>query len=336
MTEYQKDCDKPLLQIWGVIFMDKSEEWIDLKLKNLTLFRYTTSEKLALVAKRSSILLTNKILTGISNCTEPIFMSVVMAFIFATLFWFVEHHQNDDVSEYFLTGIQDTAWCCFVSMTTIGYGDVLAKSVIGKLVMWVWITIGLLLIAVICGNVFVAVDNPPDFYEKRIAVITNTVAEKYARDDMNAEIIQAGTYRDLYTLVAESKADAALMNSDVNSVYQGVNDRESVLNEKLHCVKEYEVTQPIFLAFQDLSMMSPEARELFQCMTGEQNKRFIFDFPILQNPTQSRVDVVYNGTLTVEYFAYLFLVTLILFIVCILYAFFLGKIQLSGSCSRSE
>uniref|UniRef100_A0A7M5XCV8 Potassium channel domain-containing protein n=1 Tax=Clytia hemisphaerica TaxID=252671 RepID=A0A7M5XCV8_9CNID len=334
-SEYRGDCDQPLLQIWGVIFMDKSEEWIDLRLKNLTLFKYTTSEKLALVAKRSSILLTNKILTGISNCTEPIFLSVFMAFIFGTLFWFAEHRENDDVSEYFLTGIQDAAWCCFVSMTTIGYGDVLAKSVIGKFVMWIWITIGLLFIAVICGNVFVAVDNPPDFHAKRITVISNTIAEKYARHNLNAKVIQVGTYREMFSLISDSKADAALMNSDVYSVYQGFSDRDLMLNEKLNCVTEFEVNQPILLAFQDISLMSPEAKELFQCMTGEQNKRLIFDFPIMQNPTQSRVDVVYNGRLNVEYFLYLFLVTLILFIICTIYAFFLGKISISSNCSRS-
>eukprot|EP00111_Clytia_hemisphaerica_P018039 TCONS_00053379-protein len=258
-----------------------------------------------------------------------------MAFIFGTLFWFAEHRGNDDVSKYFLTGIQDAAWCCFVSMTTIGYGDVLAKSVIGKLVMWIWITIGLLFIAVICGNVFVAVDNPPDFHTKRITVISDTIAEKYARHNLNAEVIQVGTYREMFSLISDSKADAALMNSDVYSVYQGLSDRDSMLNEKLNCVKEYEVNQPILLAFQDISSMSPKAKELFQCMTGEQNKRLIFDFPIMQNPTQSRVDVVYNGRLNGEYFLYLFLVTLILFIFCTIYAFFLGKINISRNCTQS-
>lgn len=306
-------CDEPVLQIWAVIYGDKSQQWFDTKLGDLTTFQLTISKKIAVVMPRSSIKLFNKTVSGILNCSEPVIVLILFALIFGILLWFIEHQYNDDISKNFIVGSQTTIWCSFVTMTTVGYGDIYPKTFAGKIAIFFWVTIGLAMIAVMCGTVFNSVDNPPSIYGKRLAVIPDTMAERFAQDNLNAHIVRDTTNRKIFQSVIDGRADAALINADIYVNYQKIfrGDKKPV---PLHVVQEFEVEQPILIAF-NLKNSSAETKDLYDCMT-RRNKHLIFQIPLMQQPLQNRVDVVYYVDFEDTYI-YLIVSIVVLVVVCI-------------------
>ena len=80
--------------------------------------------------------------------TPVVPLLVITAFavpIAGTVFWLVESWGTvwtGGVPERFNPGVWDGMWWAFITMTTIGYGDVIAKTKMGRLFTLVWVLSG--------------------------------------------------------------------------------------------------------------------------------------------------------------------------------------------------
>ncbi|XP_066927432.1 uncharacterized protein [Clytia hemisphaerica] len=311
--KYHPECSKPVLQMWATIYTDKSKEWFSNHLKDLTMYQLMVSKKVAVIMPRDKIDITYKVLKGIKSCTEPLLLSIIFSLIFGIFLWFCEHRYNEDIDRDFFKGAPDSMWCSFVSMTTVGYGDIYPCTIIGRVSMIIWVTVGLVMIAVMCGTVFDTLGNAPEIYGKRIAVIPNTAVEKFAKSNLNGVIVPGPTYRDLYSKVQEGIADAALVSSDVYVAYQREFRSHDKHDVKLHVVQEFEVDQPVFVAT-DLRNKTESMDKLYKCLVKE-NENLIFHIPSVQQPLQVRIDSIDFSNFDRVYL-YLFIAILVCFLLC--------------------
>ncbi|MCP4439700.1 MAG: transporter substrate-binding domain-containing protein [Aureispira sp.] len=75
-----------------------------------------------------------------------LFLLVVVVLIFGTLVWFFERKKNDQF-ENNSQGIWDGVWWAAVTMTTVGYGDKVPKTIMGRMIGLVWMFSALLLVS---------------------------------------------------------------------------------------------------------------------------------------------------------------------------------------------
>ena len=84
---------------------------------------------------------------------------LVSMIIFSTVIYFIESDYNDDFSS-----IPASFWWSVVTMTTVGYGDVVPKTVGGK-----------------CVGFICALENGSKLYIKRISKILFSITKLFTR-----------------------------------------------------------------------------------------------------------------------------------------------------------
>jgi len=109
-----------------------------------------------------------------------------IATMFGIFVWFTDQFKNP--AEFHvgdsLKGPLIGFWFSFVTMTTVGYGDVTPRSFIGKLVSIVWILMGLVLNGIIISFITAAVTtiNIPTEYglhNTKVSVLSNSFEKRY-------------------------------------------------------------------------------------------------------------------------------------------------------------
>ncbi|MEO8205845.1 MAG: transporter substrate-binding domain-containing protein [Chthoniobacterales bacterium] len=113
---------------------------------------------------------------------------VLGIFIASYLIWRVERkHHNDHFGGKTLAGFGSAVWFSAVTMTTVGYGDKTPQTLLGRVIAFVWMMVGVLIIAAFTAMVattatslnFVPreIKNPNELRGTRIGVVTDSSAE---------------------------------------------------------------------------------------------------------------------------------------------------------------
>jgi ABC-type amino acid transport substrate-binding protein len=89
-------------------------------------------------------------------------------------------------------GIGDGIWWSVVTMTTVGYGDKVPKSVVGRLIATIWIFTGVILVSVFIATITsaltvsqleYAIDGPEDLPIVTVGTIRHTTSEVYLKEN---------------------------------------------------------------------------------------------------------------------------------------------------------
>ncbi|PHQ80746.1 MAG: hypothetical protein COB66_04085 [Coxiella sp. (in: Bacteria)] len=74
--------------------------------------------------------------------------------LFGVVLWIVERKQNKAMfPNNPLRGIGGSIWHCLVTFSTVGYGDIVAKTMLGRIIMAVWILISLILVSAFVASI---------------------------------------------------------------------------------------------------------------------------------------------------------------------------------------
>eukprot|EP00795_Rhopilema_esculentum_P002629 gene2630-826_t len=99
-------------------------------------------------------------------------LSTVITILAGIVFWILESSKNEeDFSKYIFRGWGSGLWLAYITMTTVGYGDLVPKTKKGRIYTVAWTAMGLVLTSMIIGNLssLMAID----FVFKPVTASTN-------------------------------------------------------------------------------------------------------------------------------------------------------------------
>ncbi|XP_047125709.1 uncharacterized protein LOC105850908 isoform X2 [Hydra vulgaris] len=176
----------------------------------------------------------NKMLLGVLNVWPVLLISYAIASIFGIVIWFTDQFSNPEQFSKgsSLRGPLSGFWFTFVTMTTIGYGDLSPRSVLSRTFAMVWFLTGLILNGIIIAFIvtnLTTLSSSKDYmlYNTKVAALNNSLELKLAIIN-NAEVSQV-RYTDILSMLED------LQNKVVDIVYVdtlSLLGYQSVLDEK--------------------------------------------------------------------------------------------------------
>jgi ABC-type amino acid transport substrate-binding protein len=112
----------------------------------------------------------------------------IVIFVSGNIIWKLERGNGSSINEKYFPGIFDAFWYVWISLTTIGYGDLVAKSYIGRIAVFTFTVIGLGVAANVIAEinsfkiakVESEISSASDISGLKIGIVANTATEKIA------------------------------------------------------------------------------------------------------------------------------------------------------------
>ena len=232
--------------------------------RNLTVLNLLSSNKMVVIQPRERIELPNKLMRGFQSCDLIIVISVLLSITFGMAVYIIERPYNPIFKDRM--GLLTSLYWSFVTMTTVGYGDVVPVTVLGKAVSVVWMFFGIMVASVYTAtltNVVTGI-NGLEISGKNVAVVKDSHEEYFVKRDYLANPMLYETYTDAINAVREGEVHSAVIPYDIAGWMQ---DEIRIDNKKhkvaLSMVYILEGKVPFnFL----VSSNNPVLSELFKCM----------------------------------------------------------------------
>ncbi|XP_057295483.1 uncharacterized protein LOC130623949 [Hydractinia symbiolongicarpus] len=193
-----------------------------LRKRKLSRYTFHRSTAIAVIVTRDKISLYNKFIRRLSSCKHTLILAALLIVMFGILIWILERKDNNNFNESFLAGTLTGIWWSFITLTTVGYGDVVPKSLLGRILSCVLMYTGMVILCVITGTVTAAVSGTGDLgiYKRRVAVVEDSYEERIAREDYKADNVSVTSYEALIREVHRGNVFAGFMNEEIAFAYQ--------------------------------------------------------------------------------------------------------------------
>lgn len=250
------------------------------------------SKQLAVVMSRDAIYLSVKIMQGLYKCADVFVISTLLAVIFGMLIWLIEQLHNPDFNKSVLKGSGNALWFAFVTMTTVGYGDMVPRSVAGRSLCVVWMVLGVIISAVITATVTESISGTStlDIYGKKVAVLAHSAEEKIAVEEYQASNVSCKSYDEVLQRVRDQEAHAGLLNADVAAWLQ---DELSEGDSPLHIVYLIEKEVAVNLLLDKYN----EPQWMLKCISVPLMREELFVRTVLKYRRHCKVESVFVSSL---------------------------------------
>ena len=147
----------------------------------------------------------------------------VAVLVAAHLIWWLERRHNPDFAMPYGRGIWDSFYWSVVTMSTVGYGDKVARGTRGRVLALVWISLGTLVFAsftaAIASSLAVnelrsEISGPSDLAGRRVATVTHSAGETYL-PSIGVGPVLVDHIDDAYPLLAAGDVDAVVFEAPV-------------------------------------------------------------------------------------------------------------------------
>ena len=147
----------------------------------------------------------------------------VAVLVAAHLIWWLERRHNPDFATPYGRGIWDSFYWSVVTMSTVGYGDKVARGTKGRVLSLVWIALGTLVFAsftaAIASSLAVTelrseISGPSDLTGRRVATVTNSAGERYL-PSIGVGPVLVDDVEDAYPLLEQGDVDAVVFDAPV-------------------------------------------------------------------------------------------------------------------------
>ena len=191
---------------------------------------------------------------GLFECRYLFLIGLTLSIIFGVLIWLIERWNNSEFSEN-SCGIFKGIWFGLVTMTTVGYGDIAPKSVLGKLVTIAWMITGVTLTAVLTStitNVFAGLDHL-EMGNNRIVAIDKSLEASSLGKYTAARIKYVNTYELLFDGLIKKDFDVGVVDRHVERKYRSKLDDlrlvKQLSNVFIQGIYRYDGHNPNLLSF---------------------------------------------------------------------------------------
>ncbi|XP_032219778.2 uncharacterized protein LOC5519070 isoform X1 [Nematostella vectensis] len=107
-----------------------------------------------LTTKKSQQVYARQVASSVFQCWPIMVLSLAMTLVVGCIIWFMETVSNPrQFQRKFYIGITEGVWWAFISMTTVGYGDKVPSSKIGRTFAILWFFVGLVIVAMLVGSI---------------------------------------------------------------------------------------------------------------------------------------------------------------------------------------
>ena len=217
------------------------------------------AKQIAIMMHRRHISMTRKYIESMQNYSGLYSVGLALTLIFTITMSFLEN------THLFKNGIPFSTlalnyWLAYASVTTVGYGDRVPRSVLGRLCDTVWIGAGMIMTCSVTATVssYILTEVNIDLRKKSIGVLNGSYEAEIASNDYPfSTIVRYNTYEDVKNAVITSNVFAGLLNADyVSWILKELN------NKKIHVVKLLEYDLPV----NGLVEMDNITVNLFNCL----------------------------------------------------------------------
>ena len=174
-------------------------------------FTICKTNKAILVVRKKDLLLLTQFANGIVASSGIIFFAITIAVNLAAIIWFIERNANSDFENDFGTGLWTSVWYCFVTLTTVGYGDKVPKHFFSRILCLAWMLFGLMLTALITANVLQAMQNGFTVEGKKIGMVAGQIDENLVVGQLNGIPVIYPTLGQLVSALREEEVEAAII-----------------------------------------------------------------------------------------------------------------------------
>ena len=227
---------------------------------------FITDEAIIFVRK-ADVLLLQRFIEGIYRCMGIIVFAVICAINVGALIWVIESRTNPDFQSTFGKGLWISFWYCFVTMTTVGYGDKVPKHFLSRFVCLAWMLFGVMLTAIITASIIETVQSEFPKANKKIAISPSRLESSLVINKLAGIPEEYNDYHEIIDAVRTKKAAAGLLDVNVAAYIfarDGVDDLTMESTLKLHkeifaYVFHNEDITKIKFHFDDKTRLIPES-----------------------------------------------------------------------------
>ncbi len=147
----------------------------------------------------------------------------VTILVAAHLIWLSERRNNPDFAEPYGRGIWDSLYWSVVTMSTVGYGDKVARGNVGRLLALVWIAAGTLVFATFTAAIASAlaveeirggIAGPSDLPGNRVVTVAESAGQRYlSGQGMGPALVDE--VESAYRMLETGEADAVVFDAPV-------------------------------------------------------------------------------------------------------------------------
>ena len=147
----------------------------------------------------------------------------VAVLVSAHMIWWLERHHNADFAVPYRKGIWDSFYWSVVTMSTVGYGDKVARGVKGRVFALVWIALGTLVFASFTASIASTlavnelrsgISGPSDLPGHRVAAVSQSAGEAYLTS-VGVGPVLVGEIGEAYSLLEAGEVDAVVFDAPV-------------------------------------------------------------------------------------------------------------------------